>query len=61
MLVAEAVAQTSRCGGCGVAGGCAVVTVHAWETGVTVWGLVSGPCGSELVAVKLGEVVGHHL
>jgi len=44
-----------------VPGGCAVVTVHAWETGVTVWGLVSGPCGSELVAVKLGEVVGHHL
>jgi hypothetical protein len=28
--------------------------------GVTVWGLVSGPCGGELVAVELAEVLGHH-
>ena len=59
-LRAEAVAQRSsswrgwRCrwlGRCGVS---------ARDGGVAVWGLVSGSCGRELVAVDLAEVLGHH-
>jgi hypothetical protein len=40
--------------GCGVADG-SVLT-----GGVTIAGALSGPCGSELVAVQLGEVVRCH-
>src|SRR4029450_486488 len=41
-------------------GGCAAVTVFVVGSAVTAWGRSSGPHGGELVAVNLGEVVGHH-
>lgn len=44
----------------GDAGGWVGVSVSAWSGGVAGWGLVSGPCGGELVAVELAEVLGHH-
>ena len=45
---------SSAAGGCGVADGSVV------SGGVTTTGAVSGPCGGDLVAVELGEVVGRH-
>ena len=41
-------------------GGCAAVTVLVVGSAVTVWGPGSGPHDGELVAVNLGQVVGHH-
>jgi hypothetical protein len=52
--------KVSAARGEGDGGGCAAVTVFVVGSAVTVWGPRSGPRADELVAVNLGEVVGHH-
>ena len=44
----------------GEGGGCATVTVVVVGSAVTVWGPGLGPHDGELVAMSLGQVVGHH-
>jgi hypothetical protein len=60
LLFVEAVAQTLGSMLVGGAGGSAVGDVPEVCGGVTAGGPVSGCHGGELVAVNLGEGVGHH-
>ena len=60
VLSPEAVAQTSARSAVRVGGGSGVGDGPGLIGGSTARGAVSGPPGGDLVAVELGEVVGHH-
>src|ERR1039458_3153545 len=53
----EAVAQSFRRSALATGGGCGVADGSVVIGGRTCAGAVSGPCGRDLVAVELGEVV----